>query len=190
MKFLPTFIPGCLKIVYDARSDDRGHFIKTVQSSLFTAQGLENDFREQFYSVSRRGVVRGMHFQLPPYDHAKLIHCMQGTILDVIVDLRMGSPAFGLSLAVELTEDEPAAFHIPRGCAHGFCALSESATTHYAVTSEYRAESDVGVHWQSLGIIWPVSEREAIVSPRDAMLPPLPDFHSPFRFVPEIPPQR
>lgn len=184
MKFFPTFIPGCWKIVYDARADDRGRFIKTVQAGLFAAKGLEHDFREQYYSVSRRGVVRGMHFQLPPHDHAKLIHCLQGTILDVVVDLRVGSPSFGQSLAVELTEAEPAAFHIPRGCAHGFCALSDNATTLYGVTSDHHAESDVGVHWQSLGFVWPLSEHEAILSLRDAALPPLSDFRSPFRFVP------
>lgn len=173
-----TPIPGCFEIRPKILRDDRGGFIKTFHTDAFAKQGLCTEWREEYYSVSKRGVLRGLHFQTPPHDHAKLVYCVDGAVLDAVVDLRKGSPTYGMHKTFELTAEGAGMLYIPGGLAHGFFVLSESATMMYKVSTVYAPEHDRGIRWDSAGIPWPV--QAPILSPRDAVLPVLDDFDSPF----------
>lgn len=172
-----TGLPGCLLLQPRVLEDARGRFVKTCQRDAFRTLGLETDFAEQYYSHSHRGVVRGMHFQRPPAQHAKLVYCVQGEVFDVVLDLRRGSPTYGQARGLTLSAQQGNAIYIPAGFAHGFCAVSD-ATLVYNVTSVYAPEHDSGVRWDSIGIDWPVDT--PLVSPRDAGFAALADFDSPF----------
>lgn len=154
--------------------------MKTFHADFFAEQGLATEFREQYYSVSKAGVLRGLHFQTPPADHAKLVFCTAGAVLDVALDLRLGSPAFGRHLALALSAENATQAYIPPGCAHGFCVTQAPATLVYATTTEYVPAFDAGVLWNSAGIDWPIET--PTLSERDAGFPSLADFASPFRF--------
>lgn len=177
-ELVATAIPGCLEVRPRLLADERGHFVKVFHRDIFAAAGLASHFAEEYYSVSRRGVVRGLHFQRPPMDHAKLVYCVAGRIQDAVVDLRAGSPTLGRHALVELSAEAGNMLYIPSGLAHGFCVLSESATLVYKVTSVYSPEHDAGILWDSVGIPW--AEREPILSARDRGHPALADFASPF----------
>ena len=168
-KFEQTSIPGCYLIRPWRQLDNRGLFVKTFHAAAFREMGLEIDFRESFYSVSSKRVLRGMHYQRTPHQQAKLVHCVKGRILDAIVDLRVNSQSFGAYETLELSDENGLVLYIPPGIAHGFYVLSEEAITAYSVTMEYSAQSDSGVRWDSCGIPWP--NDAPIVSVRDANLP-------------------
>jgi dTDP-4-dehydrorhamnose 3,5-epimerase len=174
----PTGLAGCVRLTPRVVPDDRGLFVKTFQSSVFNSLRLDADWREQFYSRSRRGVIRGLHFQRPPADHAKLVSCVRGRVFDVAVDLRKGSPTYGRAAGVELDDEGWEMLFIPSGFAHGFAALSDDAVMAYLTTSEHDPACDTGIRWDSAGIRWPVDE--PIVSERDRALPALDGFDSPF----------
>jgi len=180
MRFEPTAVPGCVIVHAPPARDERGGFAKTFHATTFEAAGLRTDWREEFYSFSRRNVVRGVHFQRPPADHAKLVFCLEGEVLDVVLDLRVGSPAYGRPISERLTADDGRGLYIPSGCAHGFLSTSEQSLMLYKVTSVYSPECDTGVLWDSIGFDWPV--REPLLSDRDRLHPALVDFESPFRF--------
>lgn len=182
MKLQSTSIPGCFAITFNAFQDSRGSFVKTFRATSFRELGLESAFTEGFYSTSAEGVLRGMHFQLPPADGAKLIYVLWGEVLDVAVDLRVGSPTFGKYTTFELSAEKPTAAYIPRGVAHGFLATRGPATLVYNVSSEYDAQLDAGIRWDSFGLDWPV--RNPQTSARDTGFPALSDFESPFHFAP------
>jgi dTDP-4-dehydrorhamnose 3,5-epimerase len=173
-----TGLAGCLLVQPPVHPDERGTFVKTYLESAFAAAGLPTRFPEQFVSRSRRGVVRGLHFQLAPAEQAKLVSCVAGEVLDVVVDLRAGSPTYGEHRTFSLTSDTWTAVFVPVGFAHGFAALSATATMTYAASAEYQPGTDGGIHWNSAGIRWPVEA--PVVSPRDAALPALADFETPF----------
>ncbi len=173
-------IPGCKVIKPRRLCDNRGEFIKIVHGVTFAGSGLEFGFREQYYSVSRREVVRGMHFQIPPHEHDKLVYCMNGAALDVVVDLRRGSPGFRKVQAVRLEANELCGVYVPRGCAHGFLSLTDDCIMLYCVTTEYAPEHDRGIRWDSFEFSWPC--KHPIVSPRDSSLPSLNDFVTPFGY--------
>ncbi|MBB4104582.1 dTDP-4-dehydrorhamnose 3,5-epimerase [Allorhizobium borbori] len=173
-----TEIAGLMRLDPVVRSDTRGRFVKTFHADFFTAHGLRTDFAESYYSLSRKGVLRGMHFQTPPAQHAKLVHCAAGRILDVVVDLRRSEPSYGQFVSFELNADKGTLLYIPEGCAHGFLALSEDAMTVYNVTSVYTPAEDSGILWSSFGFEWPV--REPLLSDRDLGFLPLSRFDSPF----------
>jgi dTDP-4-dehydrorhamnose 3,5-epimerase len=181
MKLSKTTIPGCFEIEFTARNDLRGSFVKTFHATAFRELGLESGFSEGFYSVSHQNVVRGMHFQLPPMDGAKLVYCLQGKILDVALDLRVGSPSFGKFAVFHLSSANPMAAYIPRGVAHGFCSMTEPSVVVYQVSSEYEPNLDTGVRWNSFGLDWPVET--PVVSGRDAGLIAFENYESPFRFA-------
>jgi dTDP-4-dehydrorhamnose 3,5-epimerase len=181
VEFRPTDIPGCFEVVPQIRGDERGRFVKVFHEEEFAARGLATHFAEQYHSTSVPGVVRGLHFQLPPADHAKLVYCIEGAVLDVAVDLRRGSPAYGRHVAVKLSTEHGNALYLPRGVAHGFCTPRGPATLVYNVETVYAPEQDTGIRWDSAGIDWPV--RRPVVSERDAGLPRLEDFDSPFTFA-------
>jgi dTDP-4-dehydrorhamnose 3,5-epimerase len=173
-------IPGCYEIQSEVHKDSRGLFVKTVHREEFAKHGLESDFPEQYYTFSNAGVVRGLHFQRPPHDHAKLVFCASGSVLDAVLDVRAGSPTYGKSCLVELSSEKRNMLYIPRGLAHGFCAIEDSVMV-YNVTSLYAPQYDDGLRWDSAGIAWPV--HDPIVSERDRSFPRLDAFQSPFRFV-------
>ena len=173
-----TAIPGCVLLHPAVKADERGRFVKTAHATWFAEHGLDNDIREQFYSVSHAGVLRGLHFQIPPHDHAKLVFCAAGGILDAVVDLRVGSSAYKRYALFELNADRATIAYLPPGVAHGFLATRDDSLVVYNVTAEYAPAHDRGILWSSAGIPWPPGQ--PIVSPRDAAFPRLEEFESPF----------
>lgn len=177
-----TRIPGVFLVRSPLAKDARGSFLKLFHEPSFAAAGLRTDWRESYCSCSAGGVVRGMHFQTPPADHAKLVFCLDGDVLDVVLDLRRGSPTEGQAIGVPLSGDDGVGVYIPSGCAHGFAGLSERSTMLYMVTSAHSTEHDLGVSWDSFGFDWPVAD--PLLSDRDGRHPRVDDFHSPFVFAP------
>ncbi len=173
-------IPGCRELVPQVRPDTRGRFVKTFHAAFFEANGMATVFSEQYYSVSQEGVLRGLHFQRPPYEHDKLAFCIAGTVIDAVVDIRRGSPTFGEHVLFELSGETANQVYVPKGCAHGFYVTTSQATVVYNVTSVYAPEHDAGIRWDSAGISWP--DDQPVLSPRDAGFPPLSEFDTPFRF--------
>jgi len=174
VQFHKTDIPGVFIIEHDVHKDSRGAFVKTFQKEEFARMGLEWDFRESYYTRSKEDVIRGMHFQVPPHDHAKLVTIIQGSVVDVILDLRRRSPTVGRHIAVELSRENRKSIYIPRGCAHGFSVLGESAIVYYMVTSEHAPNHDKGVRFDSFGHDWKVGQ--PIASERDLQFPTLEEF--------------
>ena len=168
---------GCYELQSTVNRDGRGLFAKTFHETLFKDLGLRSDFVEQYYSFSRRGVIRGMHYQSPPMDHAKLIYCVQGRVLDVALDMRRKSVTYLQYFVNELSADLANMVYLESGFAHGFYVLSDSAVLVYNVTSVFSPEHDQGIRWNSFGMRWP--ESDPILSVRDANLPLLADI-SPF----------
>ncbi|MGB9935609.1 MULTISPECIES: dTDP-4-dehydrorhamnose 3,5-epimerase [Thermodesulfovibrio] len=175
-------ISGCFEIIPKVFKDKRGIFVKVFNYSFYKHKGFEMDFKEQFYSVSHKGVIRGLHFQVPPKDHDKVIYCPYGRVFDVVVDLRVGSPTYGQFDVFELSDEKANLVYIPKGLAHGFCTLSETAILVYILTTEYSPEHDSGILWNSLNIPWPISGDEAIISERDSKFLPFESFKSPFTY--------
>lgn len=182
MRVEQTSIQGCYQIFPQVRKDVRGNFVKTFQKEVFASHGLVTEFAEEYYSVSHKGVLRGMHFQTPPHEHFKLVYCLAGKVMDAIIDLRVGSPSYRQSATFELSAELGNMLYIAPGMAHGFCALTDEAIMQYKVTTVYAPEHDGGIRWDSAGVIWPSSA--PIISDRDRGFPALDDFDSPFYFKP------
>ncbi len=180
MKFIETKLKGAFIITPDRVEDERGIFVKVFHKVAFKEHGLTTEWREEYYSVSHRGVLRGLHFQLPPHDHEKLVYCTDGGVLDVVVDLRVGSPAYGKHVIVELTAEKANMIYIPRGLAHGFYVTTQSATMLYKVATQYAQSHDTGILWNSAGIDWP--DPNPVLSSRDKIFSAFSDFKSPFLF--------
>ncbi len=180
----PTAIPGCSVVDLVHHSDPRGEFVKVFQASAFPASAgastvdSELPIAELFWSRSHRGVVRGLHFQTPPHAHTKLVTIVAGTAFDVVVDLRVGSPAYGQAVTFSLDASAPQAVVVPVGCAHGFQATADDTVMLYAVTTEHAPAADAGIRWDSVGVTWPVAD--VVTSDRDAGFPPFSDYESPF----------
>lgn len=179
MDAMPTEIPGVFELRGRVFTDQRGSFVKTFHEARFRELGLNTVWRELFWSSSAKGVVRGLHFQAPPSDHVKLVACVTGAIWDVVLDLRRASPTYGRHVARELSAGNGTQLYIPRGMAHGFLALSEGAVISYALETVHDPAADRGVLWDSCGIPWPL-DGIPIISARDAALPGLAGFESPF----------
>jgi len=175
-----TVLPGCFELQPRVFSDPRGVFVKTFHRDVFKQLGLATEWAEQYYSISEPGVVRGIHFQRPPDDHAKLVYCIAGSVLDIVLDLRMGSPTYGKHIRIELNARLGNMLYIPSGLAHGFCTYDDTATLVYNVTSVYEPSSDSGIRWDSAGIEWPCATPK--LSERDRNFPTLAEFISPFQF--------
>lgn len=171
-EFRPAAIPGVMILTAPAFADDRGRFSESYKASEFAAAGIAEPFVQDNLSWStRRGTVRGMHFQKPPLAQGKLVRCLQGTIFDVVADLRRGSPTEGKSVSFELDSVSGTMIWVPAGLAHGFQTLVDDCLVLYKTTAEYSPEHEAGICWDDpeLEISWPV--RPAILSPRDAALP-------------------
>lgn len=158
--------------------DDRGDFQKLFNYDFFKENGLDTDFKEFYYSVSRKNVIRGMHFQLPPFDHTKLVYVSKGRIKDVVVDIRKMSATYGQCFSIELDDTKAQYLYIPKGFAHGFLSLQDNTVVNYAQTSCYSKEHDCGILFSSIEIDWGVEH--PIVSGRDLNFEPLDTFNSPF----------
>jgi dTDP-4-dehydrorhamnose 3,5-epimerase len=182
MRVEPTAIPGCYQLFPLVSKDSRGSFVKTFRKDVFAKHGLVTEFSEEYYSISRKGVLRGMHFQTPPHDHFKVVYCLSGLVLDAIVDLRVGSPAYRQSETLALSAELGNMLYIAPGIAHGFYTLSDEAILQYKVTTAYAPKHDGGIKWDSAGIAWP--DASPILSVRDHGFPGLVDFLSPFQFQP------
>jgi dTDP-4-dehydrorhamnose 3,5-epimerase len=176
MKIEPRRLAGTFEITLEPRRDDRGYFMRWYDEALFAAAGLPTRWSQGNESESQRNVVRGLHFQRAPHAETKLVRVLRGSVHDVFVDLRRGSPTYGQWDAVELSSAKANAVLVPRGFAHGFCATSDVALVSYLVDNAYAPHAEGGLAWDDpdLGISWPVSGT-AIVSPRDRAWPRLRD---------------
>jgi dTDP-4-dehydrorhamnose 3,5-epimerase len=180
VRLLETAISGCFEIEPVAYRDARGSFVKHFSEGQFKALGLEACFREEFYSKSVAGVLRGLHFMAPPHDQVKIVTCLYGRVLDAVVDLRIGSPSFGKYVLTELNDQSCNMIYMEKGMAHGFYVPSGEAVVLYRVSTQHSPEHDRGIRWDSVGIPWPASN--PVVSARDAALPAFEIFESPFEF--------
>ena len=171
-------LPQAKVLDLPAFPDNRGLFVKTFHDTTLQQQGIEFQLKESYFSVSAKDVIRGMHFQTPPHQHAKIVFCPYGAILDVIVDLRKGSETYGRWQAQELSAENHKAFYIPEGFAHGFKSLTEGAITYYLVSSEYSKDHDTGILYNSIGFDWDV--KDPVISARDLSFAGVADFNSPF----------
>ncbi|MBB6327897.1 dTDP-4-dehydrorhamnose 3,5-epimerase [Algoriphagus iocasae] len=178
MELIETNLKGCFVIQPKTFSDSRGALTKVFHSPTFKELGLRVDFQEEYYSVSSKGVVRGLHFQVPPDDHVKCVSCLNGSIFDVVVDIRTSSPTFGQHYSTVLDHRNPTLLYIPPGMAHGFLSLEEGSIFLNRTTTVFSPSCDSGIRWDSCGIDWP--EMEYIVSEKDQKMPALEDYNSPF----------
>lgn len=170
MKFIPQSIPDVVLIEPVVHGDARGYFVETFRQDVFEkAIGYKVDFIQDNESKSSKGVLRGLHFQLPPFAQSKLVRVIEGEVLDVAVDIRTGSPTFGQHVAVKLSGENKAQLFIPRGFAHGFVVLSDTAIFSYKVDNYYSAESDRGLAFddKALDIDWLLSSEELVLSEKD-----------------------
>lgn len=173
-------IPGVYEIDLFHAGDDRGMFVKPYHKQTLEDQGLISEFLESFYSTNAKGVVRGMHFQHPPHDHAKIIYCTSGKLKDVILDIRVGSPTYGKFAQVELSGDNYKAVYLPIGVAHGFAVLENNTCMVYLTSTMHAPSHDDGIHANSFGMEWPFDE--PIMSNRDQNFQEFVDFKSPFTY--------
>lgn len=184
IEVIKTDIEGVCIIRPKVFEDARGYFLESFSKKEFEEKVAKVDFVQDNESMSSYGVMRGLHFQAPPYTQAKLVRCVKGRVLDVAVDLRVGSPTYGKHVAVELTEDNHLQFFVPRGFAHGFAVLSETAVFQYKCDNYYAPQADGGISIkdESLGIDWKIPVENALLSEKDTRHPLLADFQSPFIF--------
>jgi dTDP-4-dehydrorhamnose 3,5-epimerase len=170
LKFIPQSIADVILIEPTTHGDDRGYFVETFRQDLFEeAIGYKVNFVQDNESKSTKGVLRGLHYQLPPYTQAKLVRVIEGSVLDVAVDIRKSSPTFGQHVAVELTAENKHQLFVPHGFAHGFVVLSDSATFAYKVDNYYAPEYDRGIAFDDgqLGIDWQLPIEELQLSDKD-----------------------
>jgi dTDP-4-dehydrorhamnose 3,5-epimerase len=183
MEVIKTDIDGVYIIEPKIFEDSRGYFFESYNDLEFINKVGFIDFVQDNESKSSYGVMRGLHFQKPPHTQAKLVRCVRGAILDVAVDLRKDSPTYGKHVAVELTEDNHRQLFIPKGFAHGFSVLSDTAIFQYKCDDFYHPELDGGINIldESLGIDWRIPKDKAILSEKDTKHPLLKDFETPFK---------
>lgn len=182
MKVINTDIEGLVVLEPVVHSDSRGYFLENWTERDFERLVGPVHFVQENISRSTRGVVRGLHFQRPPFSQAKLVTVVSGRVLDVALDLRRESPTYGKWHAVELTEDNHRQLFVPRGFAHGFSVLSDTATFMYKCDNYYNPQSEGGLRWDdsALGIDWQLGDMTPVLSPKDLDNPVLSEFDSPF----------
>ena len=176
---------GVLIIEPRVFGDSRGYFFESFNAREFKEKtGLDFNIVQDNESMSTYGVMRGLHFQRPPFTQSKLVRCVRGKVLDVAVDIRKGSPTYGQHVAVELTEDNHRQVFIPKGFAHGFVVLSQTAVFQYKCDSFYSPQADGGISIldESLGIDWRIPADKAVLSDKDTKRPLLKDFETPFTY--------
>lgn len=185
MDVIKTAIEGVLIIEPKIWGDDRGYFFESFNAKEFAGKtGREITFVQDNESKSRFGVLRGLHYQLPPFAQSKLVRVVKGVVLDVAVDIRKGSPTYGHHVMCELTETNHRQFFVPKGMAHGFVVLSDEAVFQYKCDDFYHPEAEGGIAWDDhdIAIQWPISELEISLSERDKHHPSFKDFKTPFTY--------
>ena len=184
MEVIKTEIEGLLIIKPRVFEDARGYFFESYSLREFEQKVGKIDFVQDNESMSSYGVMRGLHFQRPPYTQSKLVRCVKGTVLDVAVDIRKGSPTYGQHVAVELSEENHLQFFIPHGFAHGFSVLTEKAVFQYKCDNFYAPQADDGISIpdDSLGIDWRIPVDKAILSEKDTKHVLFKDFETPFHY--------
>lgn len=187
MRLIETGIAGLVLLEPKVFRDERGFFLETYSEKAFAELGISARFVQDNHACSvEAGVLRGLHFQLPPFTQAKLVWVVKGKVLDVAVDLRRDSPTYGQHRAVELSAENMLRFFVPRGFAHGYLTLTPGAEFLYKVDAPYAPQADAGILWNDpdLGVAWP--EAAPILSAKDRLLPRLKDFDSPFTCQPPV----
>jgi dTDP-4-dehydrorhamnose 3,5-epimerase len=184
MKFIKTAIADVYVLEPSVFEDVRGYFSESFNLQKFEENIGPIKFIQDNESKSSKGVLRGLHFQKPPFNQAKLVRCLEGRVLDVSVDIRKGSPTYGKHVAVELSGENKKQIFVPRGFAHGFVVLSESAVFAYKVDNRYAPEYDAGIRFddEALQIDWRLPQEEVQLSEKDKNLPSFKDLDSPFKF--------
>ena len=177
MKILKELLPGSFLLEPPRFEDARGTFVKTYHEGICKDLGTNLEIREEFYSISRQDVIRGMHFQLPPHAHDKLVYCTRGAVRDVLLDLRKG-PGYGKVASVDLSGENGLLVYIHKGIAHGFVALTDEALMLYKTSTVHSPSADCGIRWNSFGFDWQVAA--PILSLRDEQHSNFADFISPF----------
>lgn len=180
MQIKPLKLSGTYQITLEPRRDERGYFMRAYDEAIFRQYGLTTAWLQENQSFSKKGVIRGLHFQKPPHAETKLVRVVSGKILDVFVDLRKNSSTYGQWDSIELSEDNYKVVYIPKGFAHGFCALTETALVLYKVDEVYHRESEGSLRWndETLAIKWSIDN--PLTSPKDAKGESFPHFVSPF----------
>lgn len=191
MEVIKTAIDGVVIIEPKVFKDQRGYFFESFSQREFEAKVRKTNFVQDNESMSSYGVMRGLHFQRPPYTQSKLVRCVRGKVLDVAVDIRKGSPTYGQHVAVELSEDNHRQFFVPRGFAHGFAVLTDTAVFQYKCDNFYAPQADGGISIkdESLGIDWKIPTDKAILSEKDTLHSCLKDFDSPFSYGEDLYPE-
>ncbi|QJD95652.1 dTDP-4-dehydrorhamnose 3,5-epimerase [Mucilaginibacter robiniae] len=182
MKITTTTIEGLLIIEPRIFPDDRGYFYESYNQQKFQEAGITANFVQDNQSFSQKGTLRGLHGQADPFAQGKLVRVLQGSVLDVAVDIRKNSPTYGQHVTVELNGDNHVQFWIPPGFLHGFVTLEDNTIFTYKVTNFYDKASEIGVIWNDpqLAIGWSINEKDVLLSPKDELLPTFADFKSPF----------
>lgn len=185
MQFTRSKIDGLVIIEPKVFGDHRGYFYESYHKEHFLDAGLNPDFVQDNQSLSAKGILRGLHFQKPPHAQGKLVRVIRGSIFDVAVDIRQGSPTYGQWEGVELSDENHRMFWIPPGFAHGFCTLEDNTVVNYKCTDYYHPESEEGIMWDDpdLGIKWPL-HGEPILSEKDSHYKPFTEYQSPFDYSP------
>ena len=174
--FTRLSVPDVILVEPKIFKDGRGYFMETYKFSEFEKNGIIHNFVQDNQSLSTKNVLRGLHYQLPPFAQAKLIRCLKGKIFDVAVDIRKSSPTFGKWVSAELSEENKKMLYIPEGFAHGFLTLSETAEIHYKITGEYAPDYERAIIWndKDISINWPIGDnQEVILSEKDLKSPAL-----------------
>lgn len=184
MKIIQTHIPGLLVIEPGIFKDKRGYFFESYHKEKYKEAGITADFVQDNESKSSKGVVRGLHYQLEPYSQAKLVRVIQGKVYDVAVDLRKGSPTFGSWFGMELNDLNKKQMFVPRGFAHGFSVLSETAVFSYKCDNVYNKEAERAINLadSKLGIDWKLKQEDQIVSDKDRLAPNFVEAEMNFKF--------
>ncbi|MEO6220791.1 MAG: dTDP-4-dehydrorhamnose 3,5-epimerase [Ginsengibacter sp.] len=175
MAFETTDFPGLLVYTPKVFEDKRGYFFESYNQKIFSAEGVEVNFIQDNQASSSFGVVRGLHYQMNPYAQTKLIRVLNGRILDVVVDIRKNSPAYGKAFTIELSAENKKQLLVPKGFAHGYSVISDRAEVFYKCDVFYNKESEGGILWNdpSLNIDWKISAGSEIISEKDSVYPPL-----------------
>lgn len=178
MELIKTNFDGLYIIQHKVFTDNRGLFVKTYNQEIFDELDIDLNIKERYYSISRKNVIRGMHFQTPPEDHVKLVTVISGKILDVVLDLRKKSNTFGKYFTIEIENDEGKTIFIPKGFAHGFAALEDNTIVEYNQTTGYAPSNDAGIKYDSFGFYWGIAS--PIISERDLSFDSFENFKNPF----------
>jgi dTDP-4-dehydrorhamnose 3,5-epimerase len=185
MPFTPTTFPGLIVIEPNVFEDSRGYFFEAYNERLFGQNNIGIEFLQDNQSRSSYGVIRGLHYQAPPYAQTKLIRVLSGAIVDIVVDLRIGSPTFGETFSIELSSENRKQLLVPKGFAHGFSVITEAADVLYKCDEYYNKESERGILYSdpALGIDWKIPANKVVVSDKDKLLPLLNAYAGEFTFI-------